>query len=146
MEARRSRSWMSPRWYWSPGRHLFKSWYRPLRGGQICLRFVRALIGVNPFEPKRLDDVNYAAKPVDRYVAYATLTPPRTVALSLEAQYLFGRTFWIADLSGACLSDRRIFARAAGDDTIAGQPSVFMASGFQKLVFHSNGSNLWTVA
>ncbi|KTS09743.1 hypothetical protein SB2_11860 [Methylobacterium radiotolerans] len=74
------------------------------------------------------------------------LTAARTITLPNAAAYRPGQPLYVADESGACSSTLTITVATAGTDTIAGQPSVSMGSPYQKLAFHSNGLNLWTVA
>jgi hypothetical protein len=74
------------------------------------------------------------------------LTANRTLTLPSASSYPPAQTLYVADESGACSSALTITMAAAGSDTIAGQSSVAMGSPYQKLAFHSNGSNLWTFA
>ncbi len=106
---------------------------------------VRQVLGVQGNRRTRVQDVNYAVKAADSYVGVATLTAPRTMTLPSAATYLGGAPLWIADESGTCSTERPIIVAAAGDDRIAGQPNVQLTSPFQKLAFHSNETNLWTL-
>lgn len=106
---------------------------------------VRALLQLSSFSRRAVSDVNYAAQVADTYVAYAALTAPRTVTLPLASSYPPGQPLWVADETGNCSTDAPIIVAGAGGDTIAGQPNVSMASPYQKLALHSNGTDLWTV-
>lgn len=95
---------------------------------------------------KAVADANYLATGSDSYVGITSLTAARTISLPAASSYAPGQTLYVADESGACAANLPITVSAAGSDTIAGQPSVTMGSAYQKLAFHSNGSNLWTFA
>lgn len=95
---------------------------------------------------KAVADANYLATSTDSYVGITSLTAARTVSLPAASSYAPGQTLYVADESGACAANMPITVSAAGADTIAGQPSVSMGSPYQKLAFHSNGTNLWTFA
>lgn len=82
----------------------------------------------------------------DTYVGISNLTVPCTVTLPAAAGFPAGQPLYVADETGACSPTLLITIAGAGADTIAGQPSVSMGSPYQKLAFHSNGLNLWTVA
>lgn len=94
-----------------------------------------------------LADANYAALPTDTYIGLTTLTATRTITLPAASAYKPGQTLFIADESGNCNAQAStpvlIIIAAAGSDTIAGQASISMGSPYQKLAFHTNGSNLW---
>lgn len=81
----------------------------------------------------------------DAYVALSTLTAPRTLTLPAASAYPQGQPLYVADESGACSATNLITIAAAGTDTIAGQASITIGSAFQKVVLHSNGTNLWAV-
>lgn len=93
-------------------------------------------------------DQNYVAAVTDTYIGVTAITAGRSVTLPSAASYAPGQTLYVADESGACSAGAglTITVAAAGTDTIAGQPSVILGSPYQKLAFHSNGSNLWTFA
>ena len=97
--------------------------------------------------PKRanVSDAAYTASVNDVYIGFTALTAPRTVTLPAAASYPPGHALYIADESGNG-GAYTITVAAAGSDTIAGAASIQMSFGYQKLTFHSNGSNLWTVA
>lgn len=95
---------------------------------------------------KAVANANYAAVPGDAYVGMTQLTATLTVSLPAAASFEPGQALYIADESGACSENLPIIISATGSDTIAGQPSVLLATPYQKLTFHSNGSNLWTFA
>ncbi|TXN78276.1 hypothetical protein [Methylobacterium sp. WL8] len=100
---------------------------------------------------KAVTDQNYVVVLADTYVALTALTAltaARLVTLPSAAAYAPGQVLYVADETGACSADAglTITVAAAGTDTIAGQPSVALGSPYQKLAFHSNGSNLWTFA
>ncbi|MGW8788586.1 hypothetical protein, partial [Heyndrickxia sporothermodurans] len=95
---------------------------------------------------KAVADANYLATPSDSYIGVTTLTAARTISLPAASSYAPGQTLYVADESGLCAANLPITVSAAGADTIAGQPSVSMGAAYQKLAFHSNGSNLWTFA
>jgi hypothetical protein len=82
----------------------------------------------------------------DTYVAVANLLASRTISLPKASTFPRGKPLYVADESGACSPTVTITIAASGSDTIAGQVSVTMGSPYQKLTFHSNGSNLWTFA
>ncbi|AWB21255.1 hypothetical protein DA075_10310 [Methylobacterium currus] len=91
---------------------------------------------------------NASLAAADAYVAVTSLSAPVTLTLPPAANFEPGQPLYIADETGLCSADagRTITIAAAGSDTIAGQPAVTMGSPYQKLTFHSNGSNLWTYA
>lgn len=93
-------------------------------------------------------DQNASAAAADSYIAITTLTAGRTISLPPAASFAPGQPLYIADESGACSADTglTITVSASGSDTIAGLPFIVMGSPYQKLAFHSNGSNLWTYA
>lgn len=100
-----------------------------------------------------VSDANYSIVASDYYVGFTELTAPRAVRLPWASLYAPGQALYIVDESGNCGLDAPITisvapkpSQTAPDDTIAGASSVTMASAYQKLVFHSNGQNLWTVA
>ncbi len=96
--------------------------------------------------PQIVQDVDATVAPTTAYVGIRALTASRTISLPSATSYPTGQPLYIADESGACSDTRRIIIAAAGSDTIAGQPSLALASPYQKLTLHSNGSNLWTYA
>lgn len=106
---------------------------------------VRSLLSLTSFGRHAVSDINYSAQAADTYVAYAALTAPRTITLPMADSYPPGQPLWIADETGACSTGSPIIIAAAGADTIAGQPNVLLASPYQKLALHSNGTNLWTM-
>lgn len=93
-------------------------------------------------------DQSISLAATDAYVGVASLTANRTISLPPAAAFEPGQPLYVADESGACSYDagRTITVSALGSDTIAGRQSVVMGSPYQKHVFHSNGSNLWTYA
>lgn len=97
---------------------------------------------------RQVADQNVSLAAADAYVGVTSLTAPRTISLPPANGYEPGQPLYIADETGACSYDagRTITVSALGSDTIAGQSSVVMGSPYQKLTFHSNGSNLWTFA
>ncbi|GJE61696.1 hypothetical protein [Methylobacterium trifolii] len=95
---------------------------------------------------KPVADANYGAQVADVYVGISALTVGRTVTLPAASAYPPGQTLFVADETGLCSPTLPITVAAAGSDTIAGQASITMGSPYQKLAFHSNGSNLWTFA
>ena len=105
----------------------------------------RALLTVAGNARAAVNDTSYAAKATDTYVGFTALTAPRTVTLPLANTYPPGQPLWIADETGGCSTDHPIVVAAAGSDTIAGQSNVVAASPYQKLAFHTNGTNLWTL-
>lgn len=84
----------------------------------------------------------------DAYVAVTSLPTSVTLTLPPAASFEPGQPLYIADETGLCSADAglTITISAAGSETIAGRPSVVMGSPYQKLTFHSNGTNLWTYA
>lgn len=94
-------------------------------------------------------NANYTALRTDAYIGFTTLTATRTITLPAASSYKPGQTLYIADETGNCNAQAStpvlIIIAAAGSDTIAGQASISMGSPYQKLAFHTNGSNLWTV-
>lgn len=113
---------------------------------------VNAIIeALNPDTPTAswytaVSDADFPVQTANVYVAMRTLTAPRTFTLPSAAAYPAGQALYLADESGACSPTLLITVAAAGSNTIAGQASVTMGSPYQKLTFHSNGANLWTVA
>lgn len=105
----------------------------------------RAALGVAGIGRSAVNDTTYAVKASDAFVGVIALTAPRILTLPLAANYPQGQPLYVADESGVCGPDRPIVIAAAGQDTIGGQSNVSMQSPFMKLVFHSNGTNLWTV-
>ena len=105
----------------------------------------RQALGVPSIGRSTVNDTNYSVKPTDTYVGVTALTAPRTMTLPPAANYPPGQPLYIADESGACGTSNPIIIAAAGQDSIGGQPNVSMQSPFQKAVFHSNGTNLWTL-
>ena len=105
----------------------------------------RQALGVTAINRAAVDDEDYLIKAVDSYVGVTAISAPRTLTLPSAVSYPGGQPLYIADESGACSTDNRIIIAAAGGDTIGGQPSEFIANPYGKVVFHSNGSNLWTV-
>lgn len=95
---------------------------------------------------KAVLDASYVASAADVFIGIASLTAARTITLPAASAYAPGQALFVADESGACSEGSPLTIAAAGADTIAGQSSVTMASPYQKLAFHSNGSNLWTFA
>ena len=91
-----------------------------------------------------VSDANYTIVPADSKVAYITLTAARTLTLPGATAYPPGQTLWILDETGDCSATDTVTIVPAGSDTIAGGTSVIMSNPYQKLAFHSNGSNLWT--
>lgn len=106
---------------------------------------VRTLLSLPSIGRHAVNDTNYSVAAADTYVALTALTAPRTITLPFADAYPLGQALWIADESGACSTEAPIIVAAAGGTTIAGQPNVVLASPFQKLAFHSNGTNLWTI-
>lgn len=104
---------------------------------------VRALLSLTGISRTPIDDVDCNVATTDVYVSYVALSAPRTVHLPPASTYPVGQGLTIADESGACASDQPLSIVADGADTIAGAPLVTMANAFQKLTFHSNGTNLW---
>ena len=92
-----------------------------------------------------ISDANYTIARTDVYVAMTALSSARTITLPSAATFAPGQPLYIADESGNA-GTYTITIAAAGSDLIAGQSSASMTFGYQKLIFHSNGSNLWTVA
>lgn len=82
------------------------------------------------------------------YVGIVAMDKPVRIILPASNTYSREKTLYVADESGACSADTgiTITVAASGADTIAGQPSILLGSPYQKLAFHSNGSNLWTFA
>lgn len=97
---------------------------------------------------RAIADQNATVAATDSYVAFTSLTVARTLALPPAASFAPFPPLYVADESGACSFDagRTITVAASGSDTVAGQPIITMVSPYQKLVLHSNGSNLWTFA
>lgn len=94
---------------------------------------------------KEVSDAAYGALPTDRTIAYISLSRERTMSLPFASEFPVGTTLIVVDESGNCSEERPIIVQGKGLDTIAEQPSVTMASPFQKLAFTSNGGSLWTV-
>jgi len=92
-----------------------------------------------------VNDTNYSVKATDTYVGAIALTASRTLTLPPANLYPQGQPLYVAAETNACSTDLPIVVAAAGSDTIAGQPNFSMASPYQKLALHSNGSNLWTL-
>lgn len=94
---------------------------------------------------------NDTANAADSYIAVTALTAPRAITLPAASLYAPGQPLYVADETGLCSADNglTITVSAAGSDRIVGfgtsGPTVTMGSP-SKFVFHSNGSNLWTVA
>lgn len=99
----------------------------------------------NPCTRRPIADAAAAIAATDNYVCLTSLTARRILTLPAASAFPPGHALYVADESGACGAGKEIDIVRAGSDTIAGQTSVTMASPYQKLVFHSNGSNLWTV-
>lgn len=80
------------------------------------------------------------------FVAIKQLTAALVVSLPAAADYEPGQPLYIADETGLCSWDTglTITISAAGSDKIAGQASITIGGPYQKIVLHSNGSNLWT--
>ena len=97
-------------------------------------------------------DMAYVALAADSYIGVTALTAARSVTLPPAAAFAPGQALYVADESGACNDDAglRITIAASGADkigTLSGLvSSVVLGSPYQKLTFHSNGSNLWTFA
>lgn len=91
-------------------------------------------------------DAGYTAVATDVYIGITTLTAARTITLPAALAFPAGQPLYVADESGNCSSTLLITIAAAGSDKIGADTSVTMGLPFQKLTFHSNGSNLWTVA
>ena len=106
---------------------------------------IRALLSVPSFGRKAVDDTPYVALPSDSYVGFVGLTAPRTVTLPQANAYPPGQPLWIADETGLCSTGTPIIVAAIGNDTIVGQANISLASPYQKLALHSNGTNLWTI-
>jgi hypothetical protein len=105
----------------------------------------RLLLGVPSIGRQVVQDADYLAKKTDTFVAYVSLTAPRTVTLPFAEEFPPGQPLWIADESGACSDGMRIVIAASGHDMIAGQASQFMANPYAKIALHSNGTDLWTL-
>jgi hypothetical protein len=105
----------------------------------------RQALGVPSIGRSTVNDTPYSVKATDTYVGVTAISAPRTLTLPPAAQYPLGQPLYIADESGSCGTSKPIIIAAAGQDTIGGQPNVSVQSPYQKLVFHSNGSNLWTL-
>ena len=105
----------------------------------------RAALGVPSIGRSAVADTNYSVKATDTYVGVTTLTAPRTMTLPPAANYPQGQPLYIAYESSACGTSNPIIIAAAAQDSIGGQPNVSMQSPYQKAVFHSNGTNLWTL-
>lgn len=91
-------------------------------------------------------NANYTALATDAYVGFSSLTATRTVTLPAASSFPPGQTLYIADETGNCSPTVQIIVARAGSDTIAAATSIALGSPYQKLAFHSNGSNLWTYA
>ncbi len=103
-----------------------------------------ALSGKASIGRKSVSDVNYAALASDAYIAATSLTASQTITLPAASSFPPGQPLYIADKTGLLSNTLVLTIQRAGSDTIAGQTSVDMMSPYQKLVLHSNGSNLWT--
>lgn len=104
---------------------------------------VREIISAGAIGRTPVNDVDYAASASDVYVGYIAITTARTVTLPAANTFPVGQPLVIADESGDCSETAPINIAAAGDDKIAAQDSLTMASLYQKIVLYSNGSDLW---
>lgn len=101
---------------------------------------------------RAIADQNASLTGADAYVALTSLTATRTLSLPAAAIFIPGQPLFIADESGAVSADNnlKIMISASGADKIGTSDgpvqSIWIGSPYQKLTFHSNGSNLWTFA
>jgi hypothetical protein len=97
-----------------------------------------------------LVDASVILEPFDAFVGMTSLSRERTVFLPAAADFPQGHPLCVADESGACNAEAGlgIIVAAKGTDRIGTYSgpvaSVTIGSPYQKLTFHSNGSNLWT--
>lgn len=117
-------------------------------GPHICLTDATTIgkAVVTATSTTALSATNGTARSSDTYYGIASLSAPCQVTLPAVSSFPRGKPLYVADESGACSSTLTITVFAAGSDTIAGQGSVTITAAYQKLVFHSNGSHLWTVS
>ncbi|UIY44150.1 hypothetical protein [Methylobacterium radiotolerans] len=132
-------------------------WLSSLKGDPGLVRSIAGVskpdlslsdIGAAAVSYKPILDQDYFCLVSDVYVAMKALTVPRSIWLPSAKAYRPGQSLFIADESESCSSTVTIAVMPIGTDRIAGmsdQRAIMSAPG-QKLTFHSNGSNLWTVA
>lgn len=112
--------------------------------GQIAADALRDVL--NRVGRRKIDDQNVSISSSDYYVSFRTLTAGRAVTLPPASSYAAFPPLYIADESGQCSFDAPITVLPAGSDTIAGATSQQLIGPYQKVVLHSNGTNLWTFA
>lgn len=114
-------------------------------GGRDAAAARSALSLGNGMQRRVVADVSQNLASTESCVALTSLTATRTLTLPPASSFPAGQPLYIMDETGACSLSVRIVVAAASGDTIAGQSSFELVSPYQKIVLHSNGSNLWTV-
>lgn len=120
-----------------------KHYMRAVRG--VMAGIAGAFVGQTSRARRAVADTNATVLATDSYVGVSAITAPRTLNLPPASTFPVGQPLTIADETGLLSPTVSLTVDAAGADTIAGDPSFVMGSPYQKVVLHSNGSNLWTV-